>query len=647
MASQRVAVAGAVLVALGILSLWFWMGEPPEEPETKARPSSQEARTAARSPNAPSPKPPRGSREGAQPLPAAPQEEPTADGLLEVEVVSGNKPVPGVQVRLYMREPADLQSFPARWHGGSQGETGATGRWAVAAAPGSYYVTARLPGRAPGYATVVHPPGPVRTQVQVRLEEGAEAFGLVLEKGTHEPISFAEVVFTPPAVSSFSQGDMDAPEDERLVATTLETGEFRLPFLAPGRYRIEARAPGYAPAVLPSAPVPFGGRITLMLKPGGQLEGVVLRADGQPAAGAEVLADNWQQGATVRTDSAGQFSFELPPGTYDVSARSGEEAGVLQGVAVAVGQRVQGLSMRLSAGARISGKVLRKDGSPLLGARVEACRMEPGCPDLPRQGQVFAGTDESGAFSLSPLAAGTYYITVFPAGGGRFWKDLGRLAAGEHSDLTLLCEPTVAPECQLQESEEGSPQRTLASIQGRVVHSRGLPVRTVIVDVFSAEPAQNGVGLSGKERWDAIRKKRATSYEFLSDRFELRGLVPGPRLIVFSAEGMRSSVLLDVRPGEHRDLEVTVSPAVSMRGRIIDAATHQPLDWVSVDHPLSSTLSAGKDGRFAFRDLPPGEQFLLVTWKAPGTRTSMMTLHLVKLSTSPENDVGDIEVSAP
>ena len=42
--------------------------------------------------------------------------------------------------------------------------------WAVAAAPGSYYVTARVEGLAPGYAAVVHPPGPVRTQVQVRLE---------------------------------------------------------------------------------------------------------------------------------------------------------------------------------------------------------------------------------------------------------------------------------------------------------------------------------------------------------------------------------------------------------------------------------------------------------------------------------------------
>jgi hypothetical protein len=634
MASQRVAVVGAILVALGILGLGFWMDEPSEEP-------------AARPPSAPSSKPPRGSGERAQPLPAEPQKEPNAEGTLEVEVVSGNTPVPAVQVRLYLREPADLQSFPARWSSASQGETEATGRWAVAAAPGSYYVTARVPGRAPGYATVVHPPGPVRTQVQVRLEEGAEAFGLVLEKGTHEPISFAEVVFTPPAFSSISQGNMDAPEDERLVVTTSETGEFRLPVLAPGRYRIEARAPGYASAALPSAPIPFGGRITLLLKPGGQLEGVVLRANGQPAAGAEVLADNRQHRATVRTDSAGQFSFELPPGSYTVSARSGEEAGVLKGVAVAEGQRVQGLSVRLGAGARITGKVIRKDGSPVLGARVEACLIELGCDDLSQQIQVFAGTDESGAFSLSPLAADLHAIRVLLPGGGRLRARQVTLAAGERSDLTFHCEPTDDLACQPQEPEESSPQRTRASIQGRVLHSRGLPVRHVIVDIFSVPPEQNAIPYDMAKLREAFSTLKITSYEVLGDRFELRELLPGPSLLMVRAEEMRASVLIDLRPGERRSLEIPVYPAVSMTGRIIDATTHQPRFSVTLRHPVLGEILHEADGRFVFRELPPGEQFFQVMWHVPGTRTWMYKLHMVRLTTNPVNDLGDLELPLP
>jgi hypothetical protein len=646
-------------VALTILGLGFWLGEPSAELETKAQSSSPASRTAARPPSAPSSKSPRGSGERAQPLPAATQEEPNAEGTLEVEVVSGSTPVPEVDVRLYVREPADLQSFPARWHSGSQGETGATGRWAVAAAPGSYYVTVRLPGRAPGYATVVHPPGPVRTQVQVRLEEGAEAFGLVLEKGTHEPISFAEVVFTLPAVNSISQGNSDAPEDERLVATTSETGEFRIPYLAPGRYRIEARAPGYASGVLPSAPVPFGGRITLLLKPGGQLEGVVLRANGQPAAGAEVLADNRQHRATVRTDSAGQFSFELPPGSYIVSARSGEEAGVLKGVAIAVGQHVQGLSVRLGAGARISGKVVRKDGSPVLGARVVACLMELLCEDLSQQIQLLAGTDESGAFSLAPLAEGTYFIGVHLPGGRLLQRSPVTLTAGEHSTLTFLCEPTDDLACQPQESQEGSPQRTQASIQVRVLHSRGIPVRHVIVDIISVDLALNAVDLEQNARvppqrrtaygwyrfWETFR--RPTSYEFLGGRFELHGLSPGLHMLMVRADGMSTSIVLDLQPGERRALELTVYPAVSMRGRLIDAATHQPLSRGRVYHPVLNSTDSLRDGRFLFHALPPGEQILYVIRHVPETQQAITTTHIVKLSTNLENDVGDIEVSAP
>jgi hypothetical protein len=579
--------------------------------------------------------------------------------MLEVEVVSGNTPVPGVQVRLYVREPADLQSFPAQWSGGSQGGTGASGRWAVAAAPGSYYVTARLPGRAPGYATVVHPPGPVRTQVQVRLEEGAEAFGLVLEKGTHEPISFAEVVFTPPAVSSIFQGNSDAPEDERLVATTSETGEFRLPYLAPGRYRIEARAPGYAPEVLPSAPVPFGGRITLMLKPGGQLEGVVLRADSQPAAGAEVLATGPEHDAMVRTDSAGQFSFELPPGTYAVSARSGEEAGVLKGVAISVGQRVQGVNVKLGAGARITGKVVRKGGSPVLGARVEA-RLDDWSEIRPQLSHALSGTDESGAFSLSPLSEGTYFIGVHLPGGRLLQSRPVTLTAGERSTLTFLCEPTDDLACQPQESEEGTLQRTQASIQVRVLHSRGIPVRHVIVDIISVDLAQNAVDLEQNARvlpqhrtaygwyrfWENFRKP--TSYEFLGDRFELHGLSPGLRMLMVRADGMSASILLDLQPGERRALELTVYPAVSMRGRLIDAATHQPLSRGRVYHPvLNNSTDSLRDGRFVFRALPLGEQILYVIQAAPEKQQAITTTHIVKLTTNPDNDVGDIEVPSP
>ncbi|WP_224364755.1 carboxypeptidase-like regulatory domain-containing protein [Hyalangium versicolor] len=148
----------------------------------------------------------------------------------------------------------------------------------------------------------------------------------------------------------------DVPEEENLLATSNENGEFQFSGLAPGRYRIEAHAPGYMTAVLPSMPVPFEGRVTLLMMRAGQLEGTVLSADGQPAAGAQVLATFEEQDSTTQTDDEGRFSLDVPPGRYSLSARRGEETGTLdQWVSVTAGQRVQGLLLQLSAEASVTG----------------------------------------------------------------------------------------------------------------------------------------------------------------------------------------------------------------------------------------------------------------------------------------------------
>jgi hypothetical protein len=245
------------------------------------------------------------------------------------------------------------------------------------------------------------------------------------------------------------------------------------------------------------------------------------------------------------------------------------------------------------------------------------------------------------------LVEGTYAIRVTLPGGGRLQERRVALASGEHVSLTFLCEPRDGVECQLEEPEEGSPQSTRASVQGRILHSHGIPVRHVIMDILSADPAQNATRGKGSEIRSALQAMKPISYEFLGDQIELRGLSPGPSVLMVRAEGMKAALHLDLRPGERRVLEIPVYPAVSMTGRLIDAATHQPVDWAMVYHPLYGASQTGKDGRFAFRELPPGEQILLVTRYDSRTKTSMLTMHTVRLTTTPENDVGDIEVPAP
>ncbi|HYI02887.1 carboxypeptidase regulatory-like domain-containing protein, partial [Hyalangium sp.] len=408
-----------------VTGLWFFRGEEPQGRNLATGAVSRQSPSPTRSTTVTRP----------EQAPGPGEEETRSDSSLEVAVFSGNTSLPGAQVQIYKREPADLLLPPVHWSGWRSGKTEADGRWVLPLPPGSYYVTARAPGLAPGYAAVVHPPGSEWTRARLRLEAGAELRGTTEVRGADAPVSFAEIILTRHTFTSGPQGRPEAPEEESAVATSSETGEFQLSGLAPGRYRVEARAPGYVSAVLPSVPIPFGARMTLELAPGGQLEGVVLRADGQPADGAEVLAADLEQATTVGADSDGRFSLQVPPGAYALSARRGDEAGALEHeVKVVVGQRVQGLRLQLSGGASISGKVVRRDSAPVVGARVEARRQQT-------EGSGTAVTDGKGSFSLPALAAGTYVVRVYVPGGSRFDHGPLTLAAGEHALLTLIDEP--------------------------------------------------------------------------------------------------------------------------------------------------------------------------------------------------------------
>ena len=552
-----------------------------------------------------------------------------------VEVFSGNTPLPGAQVQLYARQPAELLAFPAQWSGVDSGVTGADGRWTPPTAPGSYYVAVHAEGLAPGYATVVQPPGPAKTRVPVHLKPAVELSGHVLEKGTGEPIPFAEILLTPPGFMASPQGRLDAPEDEGLLATSNETGQFELSGLAPGTYRLEAHAEGYAPVVLPATEIPPSPRFTLELSRAAQLEGTVVHAEGTPAVGAEVFATSTRYDATVLTDSEGHFAFEVPPGAYTVSSRQGAEAGVLDGLEVDEGDRLRGLKVSLGAGARLSGTVLRKDGSPVMGARVEAWRQAAGSPGSAHRIRALVGTDERGAFSLSPLPVGTYVLGVTLPLGGRLKLKPIPLAAGEQPSLTLVCEPQDDATCQLQGAAEGSPQPSLASIRGRVLHPLGIPVRRVTVNLRPAG-------------WT---KPWMPPYEFTGDRFEVHGLAPGLQRFAVLADGMKAVLSVELKPGEIEELEVTVTAGVTLTGRLIDEASRQPLEdgWLSVPlfHLQSSTgrLNTGKDGRFSFDNVPPGEHLLHIRRGArPGAPT---TTHPLKLLPDQVNDVGDILVPTP
>ena len=195
---------------------------------------------------------------------------------------------------------------------------------------------------------------------------------------------------------------------------------------------------------------------------GGQLEGTVLGAEGQPVPEAEVLASNRDLEMAARTDTEGHFSFELPPGSYALSARRGQETGALEHeVKLDAGQRVQGLRLQLGAAAWVSGRVVRKGGPPVVAATVTARRQGN------EKASSLGSTDERGDFSISSLTAGTYDFQVLMPEGTTFPQGPFNLAAGEHATLTLTYEEvlTGGMECHVRDEANPAPSvRVRASL---------------------------------------------------------------------------------------------------------------------------------------------------------------------------------------
>jgi hypothetical protein len=520
---------------------------------------------------------------------------PRAEGTLEIEVLSGDTPLPEAQVQIYEREPADLLAPLRRWSGWNSGETDADGRRVVPAAPGSYYVTARAPGLAPGYAAVVHPPGPVQTHVQLRLEATMELRGTTVVKGTGDPISLAEIILTPPTFEPGAGNRPEAPEEESATATSDESGEFQLPGLAPGRYRVEARAPGYVSAVLPSVPIPFGARITLELIPGGQLEGVVLRTNGEPAVGAEVLAASRQSSATTITDDEGRFMLDVPAGTHAVSSRRGEEAGALdREVKLTVGQRLSGLRLQLDAGAQVSGTVVRREGPPIPAARVEA--RPPGTSTA----SGMADTDENGSFTLSRLAAATYDIRVTVPGGGFSEHGPITLATGENPPLTLTYDPRGNLECFVSKNRQPA-EGVLVRLTDLPVHAPG--------DRNVVEARTNAAGYAAFRRLPLGR--------FRAEAFLEAGSQSASALAAVS-QGNPYQCFLKL-PGETEPKDASVS----VEGQVLQSSGEPPATPVSIYAFRQNPSKAYKEdtdaqGRFRLA-LTPG-QYLLRAVRQRGFR---------------------------
>ncbi|PYQ23856.1 MAG: hypothetical protein DMF79_02950, partial [Acidobacteria bacterium] len=249
-------------------------------------------------------------------------------------------------------------------------------------------------------------------------------------------------------------------EKESIQAKTDVRGHFRLDGIGAGLHSVSATARGFGSAR--KGDVRPGGSVTLILRPGGWLAGVVDDPQGHPVQGALVRAEmepRFMGGSTVETTDA-QGRFELPgldPGKYTVVARHADFApGVASGITVDAEGRAD-VTIPLARGIAVTGRLVDTEEQPLAGS-VAAQEVE-GQPIARSLAELLrADTGADGHFRIDRVPPGSYVLGARARGhsGRRIEAELGaRQALIDLGDITL--------------------ERGLA-ISGRVLTSAGTPV---------------------------------------------------------------------------------------------------------------------------------------------------------------------------
>jgi len=360
-------------------------------------------------------------------------------------------------------------------------------------------------------------------------------------------------------------------------------GSFELADLPPRDYPVSAISGSSGAQVVASLETP--GPLSLDLRPGGVLAGKVKDKKG-PLAGAEVVAVPRQpRGAAEirRARSHQDGSFELgpmPPGPWQVEvAAAGHLSRPPEEIRVAPKAR-QALEVELQPATHIAGYVVNDLADGLPGTEVEAVRSDadPSCLGC----RVATRTSPDGSFVLYPLAQGEYTV--------RFSNDRYLPAEakkiGPTDNLRQALKPGASLLGTVQDPDSRAAVRAVASLKG----------------------ADGAV----------LRPPRPVDP---NGTFRLEGLPAGTYAVVVESQDplpRRAEASVTIDAGDNATAELSLPPGASLAGRVADdggkpVARAEVLLSPEGGHGMAA-LSAGEDGAFEAKGLPPGK-YRVSAWR--------------------------------
>src|SRR5262245_7807613 len=367
-------------------------------------------------------------------------------------------------------------------------------------------------------------------------------------------------------------GEVTFGREPGRVASTAADGSFSFDVGSDGpRFRLEASSDyGRTKSIQwldPGSPESAAG-LTLVLEPGGKVEGTVRGPDGLApregrvmvrAAGGRGHGPGWEN-YQARCDGEGRFEMRgVKPGKYE-AVSWGEGLGIAFGPEFDVrAERTERLDLVLPADSWVSGTVVDELGRGVEGAFVVSHRQEEfqdhGAFPPPAR---IARTDGAGAFRIGSLGAGGHCLTAALPGLLR-----------ERSDRIDVPSPGGIEGVRIVLGRG-------RSLGGRVVDAVGRPVAGASV---RADADQEAIKKRGDGRWD---RRSSQGAETANDgTFRLTGLPDSPLYLEVSLEGRGRAVLGDLEPGRE-DLLVTLRPC-GISGAVRTAGDGSPVAAFSVE----------------------------------------------------------------
>ncbi|MHC4403385.1 MAG: carboxypeptidase regulatory-like domain-containing protein [Planctomycetota bacterium] len=515
-----------------------------------------------------------------------------ADGRVSGRVVmqSGGAPVPNADVRLLLQGRYVMPIDPLRTTANADGEFEFE-----SVAPGEYRIWAfqgNLTSRDRVLRGTILKVGGQGADEPVMLEmhEGSRLRVRVVSKADGKPIAGAQVRLP------WTDTDRDH--------STNNEGEVELVALTPQAWRVEARAQGYAEEdEVVNLAESNNAAIELALSPGGGLYGVVTGEDGSPISGAGVgfgRADHRGRGIEiVKTDSEGRYHYDHLPLGHKLGISFGkidyltEARWTTLTAGAGSRQQIDVVLKECPHGGSVGGVVTDAQGKPVAGAVVSNRHKS-------HVGVREATTDERGRFRLDNVYEGPYGHEVV-------------VKADRFAPKRVTFQPGTAE----KPSEVAVQLDPGHRIRGKVVDSGGNPIPGVRV-YFAG----------GNKGWNIHFGGRTTTGN--DGRFEFDSL-PADTPFTFAASGYTQMDGVSLPLDGDEEVVVTMKPGGIIRGRVVDAATDEPITRFNVRISFSPDRQRG-DPRFSLSSnrINRGESFVSpsgsVTLKDLGAGMALMVL---------------------